>query len=144
MGEMREKDQADWDLERCFELFDEALVSRDERVVNALRNLLMIVTLTAPETELTSIGRRTGPLRRIMEDHNNLARRVNAMEDVLQELKHASMLNNGIKQPNWPYFGGPGGGGSTAQGGVTAIGTYLHEQEVHVQNKIRGLLDDEC
>jgi hypothetical protein len=133
---MRDRDQADWDLERCFEMFDEALISRDERVINSLRNLLMIVTLTAPETELSGIGRRTGPLRRIMEDHDHLVRRVNAMEDELQKLRDKTTLPR-RQDPgtnyNWPYSGGPGAGGRyTGAAGLAPAGNFS------------GLKDDEC
>ena len=48
MSAAREKDQADFDLERFIDMFDEAVNSRDPRVVNALRSLMMIVTLTRP------------------------------------------------------------------------------------------------
>ena len=46
MAAGREKDQADFDLERFIEMFDEALTSNDERVINALRSLMMMVILT--------------------------------------------------------------------------------------------------
>ena len=95
---MRETNQADWDLERCFEMFDEALISKDERVVNALRNLLMIVTLTAPETELSGIESRKGPLRRIMDDINSLTRHINNMDDELRSLKRAVMPRDVLKE----------------------------------------------
>jgi hypothetical protein len=58
-------------------LFDNALISNDERVVNALRSLLMIVTLTAPETPETG---ETGPLRKLQADVRNLNSRINNLE----------------------------------------------------------------
>ena len=45
-GAMREKDAADYDLERFTEMFDQALTSNDPRVKNALRQLMMMVILT--------------------------------------------------------------------------------------------------
>ena len=156
MSAMREKDQADWDLERCFEMFDEALISKDERVVNALRNLLMVVTLTAPESDLSGIDSRQGPLRRMIEDQRNLIRRLNAMEDSLGQLKSivTSLTSTGaLKQAgtNWPYLevgGGYGGGYGGGLPGVTAVGkfhtTAQEAHEAYIQNKIRGLKDDEC
>lgn len=163
MSAMRETDQADWDLERCFEMFDEALISRDERVVNALRNLLMIVTLTAPETNLSGIDQRTGPLRRIMEDQRNLSRRMAAMEDELGSIRNSMMPRNYIKDAateldlthmkTWAVGGGGYGGGGYPQGGgygggpgITtpiAAGHFTSAQEELIQNTIRGLLDDE-
>jgi hypothetical protein len=41
----REKDQADFDLDRFIDMFDEALTSKDDRVVNALRQLMMMVII---------------------------------------------------------------------------------------------------
>jgi hypothetical protein len=81
MGAAREPDQADFDLERFVDLFDEAMTSKDPRVVETLRNLLMIVALTRPETPTVSVDRRQGPLRRLFEDMHNLNRRVNRMEE---------------------------------------------------------------
>ena len=85
MGGMREKDQADFDLDRFVNLFDEAMTSKDPRVVETLRNLLMIVTLTRPET-YNEHSRRAGPLRRMIEDIHNLNRRVSRMEE--EQYKH--------------------------------------------------------
>ena len=153
MSAMREKDQADWDLERCFEMFDAALISRDERVVNALRNLLMVVTLTAPETELSGIDSRKGPLRRMIEDQKDLIHRLMDVEDDLRQLRSTVMAIHAVKtpEPNWPYLGGSGTNGGGYGGGlpgVTAVGkfhTTAHEaHEAYIQNKIRGLKDDEC
>lgn len=101
-GAMREKDSADYDLERLTELFDEALTSDDPRVKNALRQLMMIVVLTSEDHEdrekqrLTS---RVGPMRRMQEDLRDLMRTV-------QDLKHE--IQNLQKQAAW------GGGYRTA------------------------------
>jgi hypothetical protein len=80
MSAAREPDQADFDLDRFIDLFDEAMTSKDPRVVETLRNLLMIVTLTRPET-YNKHDRRAGPLRRLFEDMHDLNRRVNRMEE---------------------------------------------------------------
>ena len=87
MGAAREPDQADFDLERFIDMFDEALSSRDERVVNALRSLMMMVILTKPETSNTMSDRNPGPLRRMHEDMNHLNRRVRDMEDTLRGMQ---------------------------------------------------------
>ena len=50
MSAAREKDQADFDLERFVDMFDTAMTSNDPRVVETLRKLMMIVALTRPET----------------------------------------------------------------------------------------------
>jgi hypothetical protein len=82
MSAAREKDQADFDLERFVDMFDEALISQDPRVVNALRSLMMMVTLTRPESR----DRNSGPLRRLFEDVNHLNRRMHGMEDEIRRL----------------------------------------------------------
>ena len=83
-GAAREPDQADFDLERFIDMFDEALSSKDERVINALRSLMMIVTLTRPESRNPMRDRQLGPLRRLHEDVNHLNRRLNEVEDSLR------------------------------------------------------------
>ena len=96
MGAAREPDQADFDLERFINLFDEAMTSKDPRVVETLRNLLMIVALTRPET-YEEHGRRAGPLRRLYEDMNDLNRAVSRMQG---EIQH---LNNKFARAEAPY-----------------------------------------
>lgn len=93
MGAAREKDQADFDLERFVDLFDEAMTSKDPRVVETLRNLLMIVALTRPETGTVSIDRDKGPLRRLFDDMHNLNRRMNRMEEEAESRR---------RQAQWP------------------------------------------
>jgi hypothetical protein len=83
MSAAREPDQADFDLDRFVDLFDEAMTSKDPRVIETLRNLLMIVTLTRPET-YQEHSRNHGPLRRLFDDMHNLNRRVSRMEEQFQ------------------------------------------------------------
>ena len=84
----REKDSADFDLERFIDMFDEALTSKDERVVNALRSLMMMTILTKSETARGIIeDKNAGPLRRLFEDMHNINRRVSTLE---QELRYAT------------------------------------------------------
>jgi hypothetical protein len=78
MSASREKDSSDFDLDRFINMFDEALTSEDPRVIDALRGLLMIVTLTRPEAK-TSVER--GPLRRLVDDVTNLNRRLGVVEN---------------------------------------------------------------
>jgi hypothetical protein len=86
MSAAREKDQADFDLERFVDMFDEALTSRDPRVMDALRGLMMMVTLTRPESRDSGLhDRNSGPLRRMFEDLNHLHRRVERMEEQLRQ-----------------------------------------------------------
>jgi hypothetical protein len=81
MSAARDPDQSDFDLERFINMFDEALTSRDPRVIDALRGLMMMVTLTRSETRDVMGDRRGGPLRRLMQDMNDLHRRVIRLEE---------------------------------------------------------------
>jgi hypothetical protein len=85
MGAAREKDQADFDLERFVNMFDEAMTSQDPRVMETLRSLMMIVTLTRPESADLRSERR-GPLRRAFEDMNHLWKRFEQMEEELRQM----------------------------------------------------------
>lgn len=76
----REKEQADFDLERFIDMFDEALTSNDERVINALRSLMMMVVLTKPEGRKDAAA---GPLRQLIDDMYNINRRLGKVEDKL-------------------------------------------------------------
>jgi hypothetical protein len=81
MSAARDPDQSDFDFERFINMFDEALTSRDPRVIDALRGLMMMVTLTRSETRDVMEDRRTGPLRRLVEDVNALNRRIAHLEN---------------------------------------------------------------
>jgi hypothetical protein len=83
MSAARNPDQSDFDLERFINMFDEALTSRDPRVIDALRGLMMMVTLTRSETRDVMEDRRTGPLRRLLEDVNDLHNRISRLEEIL-------------------------------------------------------------
>lgn len=90
MSAAREKDQADFDLERLVDMFDEALTSRDPRVVDTLRSLMMIVTLTKPESRDSGLhDRNSGPLRRMIEDINHLHRRLERVENEVRQLERS-------------------------------------------------------
>ena len=89
MSAAREKDQADFDLERFVNMFDEALTSQDPRVMDSLRSLMMIVTLTRPEINMEP-SRNHGPLRRLFEDINHLNRRMHDMEDKVNAMSRSS------------------------------------------------------
>jgi hypothetical protein len=86
MGAAREKTQADFDLERFIDMFDEALTSTDERVVNALRSLMMMVILTKPEA--SNYKGEVGPLRQLYDDLHHLNRRMQSMEDSVRQLEY--------------------------------------------------------
>lgn len=88
MSAAREPDQADFDLERFIDMFDEAVSSKDPRVINALRSLMMMVTLTRPEGRANGLhDRNIGPLRRLYEDVNHLNNRLHRIEDEVRHLR---------------------------------------------------------
>ena len=89
MSGSREKDQADFDLERFVDMFDEAMTSQDPRVMDALRGLMMMVLLTRPEIK-TEHNRNHGPLRRLFEDMNHLNRRMHEIESKLTDIRRYS------------------------------------------------------
>jgi hypothetical protein len=89
MSAMREKDSADYELERFVEMFDYALTTDDPRVKNALRQLMMMVVLTSNEHEDDSRDRRhRGPLRRMQQDLGDLARTTMRLSEELQSVKN--------------------------------------------------------
>ena len=92
-GAMREKDSADYELERFIEMFDYALTTDDQRVKNALRQLMMMVILTSNEHEDKSYDRRhKGPLHRMQQDLNDLARSTMRLNEELQSIKNTLEL----------------------------------------------------
>ena len=104
MSAAREKDQADFDLERFIDMFDEAVNSRDPRVVDALRGLMMIVTLTRPEARDSGLhDRNAGPLRRLFEDMNHLHRRLERVEREHSQLVHQLSRKEIDYKYDYPY-----------------------------------------
>ena len=100
MGAAREADQADFDLDRFVDMFDEAMTSKDPRVVETLRSLMMIVTLTRPESA-DLLSERRGPLRRAFEDMNHLWKRFEQMEEELRQM-HQRMSQSDRDRGLWP------------------------------------------
>jgi len=103
MGAAREPDQADFDLDRFVDMFDEALTSKDPRVIDALRSLMMIVTLTRPEARNVVSDRNTGPLRRLREDVRDLSRRLMDLEGEFRNRYYREQekaWDDGGKYPN--------------------------------------------
>lgn len=104
MGAAREKDQADFDLERFIDMFDEAVTSDDPRVINALRSLMMMVTLTRPESRSSGLhDRHRGPLRRLYEDVHHLNNRLGRVEDEQSHLIRQLSKDREDYKYNYPY-----------------------------------------
>lgn len=101
---MREKDQADFDIEKMFAYLDEALTSRDERVQSALRGLLTIIELTRPQDDgKMAVETSHGPLRQMQEDLKHMNRRLNNLAD---EVRNQKQWPAG-QQPYNPGAGNP-------------------------------------
>jgi predicted transcriptional regulator len=93
---VREKTQADFDLEKMFAYLDEALTSKDERVQSALRGLLTIIELTRPQEDgHMAVETSHGPLRQMQEDLKHISRRLNNLEGEVRN------------QKQWPQAGQP-------------------------------------
>ena len=103
-GAAREKDQADFDLERVIDMFDEAMTSRDPRVIDALRSLMMIVTLTRSETYSNPIeDKNRGPLRRLFEDMHHINRRLSDVEHKVRRMERVNERAEKFeKERRWP------------------------------------------
>lgn len=99
---MQEKTQADFDLAKLFEMLDEALTSRDERVQDALRGLLTIIALTRPQDDgRLAVETSHGPLRQMQEDLRNISRRLNNLENEMRQ------RNTYVPPQPYPGVGSP-------------------------------------
>ena len=84
MSAVREKDQADFDLETFVDLFDTAISSDNPAVQRALKNLLMIAAIV--NSEDADAGMRHGPLRRVLEDQKHILRRLEQVENSTNQI----------------------------------------------------------
>lgn len=84
MSTGREKDQKDFDLEQIVRVIDSALESDDQRIKDALRALMTITVLCTAEHPDQAFK---GPLARLLEDHNNLNRRLGMVEDDVRKMQ---------------------------------------------------------
>jgi predicted transcriptional regulator len=101
---MREKTQADFDIEKMFAYLDEALTSKDERVQSALRGLLTIIELTRPQDDgKMAVETSHGPLRQMQEDLKHMNRRLN---NLAEEVCNQKQWPTG-QQPYNPGAGNP-------------------------------------
>lgn len=78
MSAMREKDQADFDLETFVDLFDTAISSDNPTVQRALKNLILVSSIVNAQENVE--GLRKGPLRRLVDDINNINKRLSNLE----------------------------------------------------------------
>jgi len=128
MSGSREKDSADFDLERFVDMFDEAMTSQDPRVMDALRGLMMMVLLTRPEIK-TEHSRNHGPLRRLFEDMNHLNRRMHDMEDKVNNMGRSSDSSEKYSYTHYP----------DKKYAMTAAQTMATQIDQEVLNLVQGL-----
>ena len=86
MSTGREKDQKDFDLEQIVRIVDQALESDDQRIKDALRALMTVTVLCTAEHPDQAV--RNGPFARLLEDYNNLARRLSRLEDEVNDVRN--------------------------------------------------------
>ena len=98
MAAGREPDQADFDLEAFIDLFDEALTSDDPGVQKTLQHLMVIAALARNHDGHNA---RSGPLRRLFDDHNHIIRRLERLE--LDQQNHQRVYPGGGFNPGSPY-----------------------------------------
>jgi hypothetical protein len=138
MSAAREKDQADFDLERFVDMFDEALTSQDPRVMNALRGLMMMVTLTRPESRDSELhDRNHGPLRRLYDDVNHLNSRLHRMEDEVRQMKNS--YKDKYSYNSYPYEKYDYSMQAAQQMAAQIDQDVLNQIKPSVLNKIKGL-----
>ena len=102
-GAMREKDAADYDLERFTEMFDQALTSDDPRVKNALRQLMMMVILTDTDDHEGRTRSKHGPLRRLQQDMRDQWQYMRRLEQEIESLKQQMSRGiGGYRSEGWP------------------------------------------
>lgn len=105
-GAAREKDEADYDLERFVEMFDQAMTSSDPRVKNALRQLMMMVILTDTSSDHEAGMRAShGPLRRLQEDMREQFKWIRRLEQEIENLKRQMTSTHGLggyRSEGWP------------------------------------------
>jgi hypothetical protein len=100
---MREKTQADYEIERMFAYLDEAMTSKDDRVQSALRGLLTIIELTRPQDDgRMAVETKHGPLRQMQEDLKSIRSRLANVENEVRQ------RNSYIPPTVNPYMPGPG------------------------------------
>jgi hypothetical protein len=102
-GAMREKDAADYDLERFVEMFDQALTSDDPRVKNALRQLMMMVILTDNSDHEAGQRIKHGPLRRMQEDMREQWQYFRRLEQEIEKIKQSITYNEMQRQGGAGY-----------------------------------------
>jgi predicted patatin/cPLA2 family phospholipase len=138
MSAAREADQADFDLERFVDMFDEALTSQDPRVMDALRSLMMMVILTRPEKSLAH-GRREGPLRRLFEDMNHLNRRMHDMEEKISDIRQQEAKMSSAEKYRYEQYPNEKYSLTATAAQAVAAQDVLGQLKMDARNRVQGL-----
>jgi chromosome segregation ATPase len=81
------KDQSEFDLDRAIEIFDIALTSNDDRVLDSFRKLMLIAVLTKHESDNYAVDRQEGPLAGMRRDLNHTSRKIRDLEARMVEMQ---------------------------------------------------------
>lgn len=103
---MREKDQADFDLETFVDLFDTAMSSDNPAVQRALKNLVLISAIVNAQENPDSI--RRGPLRKIVDDILSIRKRLEQLESAgayRSTYPSPTITSPGTAVPSGPWTG---------------------------------------
>jgi hypothetical protein len=84
MSSAADRSNTDLNLDQVIDLFDTAITSKDPRVVDALRSLLVIAALTAP-ADPEKLG-DIGPFRHMERQLDTMHNRVRSLEDTVQAI----------------------------------------------------------
>ena len=96
----REKDTADYDLDRFVDMFDQAMTSDDPRIKQALRQLMMMVILTDTGDHEGQKRASRGPLRQVVDDVHELTRQMHRLDNEVHNLRNRDSQR--ASTPNWP------------------------------------------
>ena len=103
-GAQRVLTQADHDLERIMNVLDEAIMSRDPRVEECLRRLMVVVALTRPEGERGGLSQ--GPLRRLQQDLREVHQRISSLESQIHRM-NVMLVDRGGQQYEQKFWIAP-------------------------------------
>jgi hypothetical protein len=121
---MREKDQADFDLETFVDLFDTAMSSDNPAVQRALKNLVLISAMVNAQQDANGLTR--GPLRRLVEDIKALNKRMSNLESAgaYRSTYAPTITSPGTAVPTPGHWTGPGYNGGQSPYTTTLPGTF--------------------
>lgn len=109
----------EFDLEQFVDMFDTAMNSDNPTVQKCFNNLLMVVALAHAEDKDVHYG----PLRKLVDDVNDLKRRLTIMESSVMSSKNTP-YTGGINNPIWVSTTTTGSGYVPPNSGPYSISTH--------------------